>query len=205
MEIVMPRPKQITDEKLLNIALECFLEHGPNVSTQLIADKVGLSQPALFKRFGTKEELFLQAVAPPETFLVIEWLDSSPSPGPFKPQVVELLEKVLEMLIFILPRVQLLQDARIPRDTVMSRYATPPPIMLIMSIAGFFERAQQQGQLRRGVNPQFISQWIFGALMGQNFLSNTMSLNGSDRDITPFIESVVDLLCRGILIDETEK
>ena len=90
----MVRPKQVTDEDLLKIALKCFLEHGPNVSAQIIADRAGLSQPVLFKRFGTKEELFLRAVAPPEHQPILDWLDASPSPGPFRPQVVQLLEKV---------------------------------------------------------------------------------------------------------------
>lgn len=123
----MARPKQVTDEELLKIALKCFLEQGSSVSVQIIADRAGLSQPALFKRFGTKEELFLRALSPPERMPIIEWLEDSPSPGPFRPQLAELLEQVMEMLTWVLPQVQLLRDSRIPRKTVMSRYKTPPP------------------------------------------------------------------------------
>ena len=94
----MVRPKQVSDEELLKIALKCFLEHGSEASAQIIADRVGLSQPALFKRFGTKEELFMRALAPPEHLPIIDWLEASPSPGPFRPQFVHLLEKVTEML-----------------------------------------------------------------------------------------------------------
>jgi AcrR family transcriptional regulator len=43
------------------------MEHGYGVTGQVIADKVGLSQPALFKRFGTKQELFMQALSPPDS------------------------------------------------------------------------------------------------------------------------------------------
>jgi AcrR family transcriptional regulator len=198
----MARPKQVTDEELLKIALECFLEHGANVSVQFIADKVGLSQPALFKRFGTKEELFLRAVAPPEQLPVIEWIDASPSSGSLRPQLVQLLEKVWEMLSWVLPRVQLLQEARIPRETVMARYKTPPPVQLIMSIEGFFKRARQQNQVRHDLDPRFVAQWIFGALMGRTFLSKTMAQKTSGEENKKFVEATADLLWPGIKNDE---
>ena len=194
----MARPKQVTDKDLLKIALECFLEYGHNVSTQVIADRVGLSQPALFKRFGTKEELFLQAVTPSENFPVIEWIDASPSPDPFQPQLVQLLEKVWEMLRRVMPRVRLLRESRLPRGTAMSRYKTPPPVMLIKSIAGFIERAQKQDLARPGLNPQFVAQWIFGALMGQFYLSETLGGKTDIGDNTAFIISTVDFLFHGI-------
>jgi AcrR family transcriptional regulator len=194
----MVRPKQMSDKELLEIALECFLEHGANVSAQVIADKVGISQPALFKRFGTKEELFLQAVVPSDDFPVIEWIDASPSSDPFQPQLVQMLEQVWEMLKWVMPRVRLLRESRLPRGTAMSRYKTPPPVMLIRSIAGFIERAQEQGLVRPNLNPQFVSQWIFGALMGQFYLSETIGGKINLRDNTPFIKSTVDFLVHGI-------
>jgi AcrR family transcriptional regulator len=115
---MMARPRQVTDEELLKIALGCFLEQGPNVSTQVIADRAGLSQPAVFKRFGTKEELFLQAIAPPEHLPVLDWIDASPSPGPIRPQLVQLIERVWETLSWVLPQVRLLREARFPRGTL---------------------------------------------------------------------------------------
>ncbi len=199
---MMARPKQVTDEELLDIALNCFLEHGFNVSTQTIADRVGLSQPVLFKRFGTKQELFLRAVVPPEHPPVFDWLNESPSPGPFRPQLIQLLEKVSETLSWILPRVRLLKDARIPRETVMARYKSPPPEQLFISIVGFFERAQQQGQINRSVSPQLMAQLVFGALMGREYLSETIPQKVSSKDTTNFIESTADLLCCGMMEDK---
>jgi AcrR family transcriptional regulator len=202
---MMARPKQVTDEELLKIALECFLEHGPNVSTQVIADKAGLSQPAVFKRFGTKEELFLQALAPPEHLPVFDWINASPTPGPFRPQLVQLLEKVNETLNWVLPRVQLLRAAHIPQGTVLARYKASPPVMLMKSITDFFERAQQQGQFHHDVNPQFAAQWVFGVLMGRSFLTKTIPLKTDDKGNAAFIEATVDLMCRGILKNKTEE
>ena len=58
----MARPQQIADDQLLQVAREVFLEHGPNVSTTLIAERAGVSQATLFKRFGNKSCLMFGAL-----------------------------------------------------------------------------------------------------------------------------------------------
>ena len=50
-------------EEILVVALEEFGEHGLHgTSTDTIADKAGVSQPYLFRLFGTKKELYLESV-----------------------------------------------------------------------------------------------------------------------------------------------
>ena len=50
-------------EEILAVALEEFGEHGlDGTSTDTIARKAGISQPYLFRLFGTKKELYLEAV-----------------------------------------------------------------------------------------------------------------------------------------------
>jgi AcrR family transcriptional regulator len=50
-------------EEILVVALEEFGEHGLHgTSTDTIAQKAGVSQPYLFRLFGTKKELYLASV-----------------------------------------------------------------------------------------------------------------------------------------------
>jgi AcrR family transcriptional regulator len=50
-------------EEILAVALEEFGEHGlDGSSTDTIARKAGISQPYLFRLFGTKKELYLESV-----------------------------------------------------------------------------------------------------------------------------------------------
>jgi len=50
-------------EEVLAVALEEFGEHGlDGTSTDTIARKAGISQPYLFRLFGTKKELYLETV-----------------------------------------------------------------------------------------------------------------------------------------------
>ena len=196
----MARTKHMSDEELLKIALECFLEKGHNVSAQVIADKVGISQPTLFKRFGTKEELFLRAVAPKERLPVVDLIEALPTSEPMQPQIEQLLKLVWKALDEVMPMVQLLKSARIPREKVMARYKTSPPDMLIAAIVGFFERAKEQGKVKPKTNPHHLAQLIFGILMGKSFIDKSVSgifHEGADT----FIKSTASLLSKGILDD----
>ena len=56
------RPKTISDQEILEVVRSCVLDEGPAVSTQIIADQVGVSQATLFKRFGNKVHLITRAL-----------------------------------------------------------------------------------------------------------------------------------------------
>ena len=54
---------EVRREEILIVALEEFGEHGlDGTSTDTIARKAGISQPYLFRLFGTKKELYLETV-----------------------------------------------------------------------------------------------------------------------------------------------
>ena len=61
----MGRPKRIEDEELLKIARAVFVLDGAHGSTREIAQRAGISEAALFKRYPTKVALFLAAMMPP--------------------------------------------------------------------------------------------------------------------------------------------
>src|SRR5919205_1562976 len=50
-------------EEILGVALEEFGEHGLHgTSTDTVARRAGVSQPYLFRLFGTKKELYVEVV-----------------------------------------------------------------------------------------------------------------------------------------------
>lgn len=61
----MGRKKLISDEQLLEVARQVFLSSGLNSSTKAIARRAGISEAALFQRYGTKADLFFAAMVPP--------------------------------------------------------------------------------------------------------------------------------------------
>lgn len=62
----MGRPQTISNEDMLAAARAVFVKHGAQGSTKEIARRAGVSEAALFKRFSTKAQLFMAAMAPPQ-------------------------------------------------------------------------------------------------------------------------------------------
>ena len=66
LDAATPRGRKTAEERredVLEAAREDFAEHGlSGASTDAIARKAGISQPYLFRLFGTKKELFLAAI-----------------------------------------------------------------------------------------------------------------------------------------------
>lgn len=61
----MGRPRKIEDADLLAAAREVFRERGPVGAAKEIARRTGISEAALFQRFGTRDALFFKAMMPP--------------------------------------------------------------------------------------------------------------------------------------------
>ena len=61
----MGRHKKIEDVELLATAREVFKARGPVGASREIAARAGISEAALFKRFGTRDKLFFAAMMPP--------------------------------------------------------------------------------------------------------------------------------------------
>ena len=60
----MGRTKTIDDDEILRHARAVFRKEGPAASTRDVARAAGISQAVLYQRFGSKEQMFLQAITP---------------------------------------------------------------------------------------------------------------------------------------------
>ena len=183
-----PRPRKISDKEILNVACDCFLEHGPGDSIQVIADRVGLSQPALFKRFHTKEELMLAALLPPDLSSLIEWLDSGPTQDDIYPQLKELIERLWTAVKNAVPRIAVLHLSGILSTPLHSRFKKIPYFIIIEAIAGWLHRAQQMGGVQPEGNPFLWAQSTMGTLQGRAYtrfiLSSHMEAPGRKIYVT---------------------
>ena len=64
MVVTERKSKEVRREEILDAALVVFAEHGLHgASTEEIAQRAGISQPYVFRLFGTKKELYLAVVA----------------------------------------------------------------------------------------------------------------------------------------------
>lgn len=201
------RPRQVSDEEILKEACECFLRHGPGVSTQVIADRLNISQPALFKRFHTKEELMLAALLPSEPFGFLTWLEQGPAPGPFRPQLEEMLRALWLDLKEAFPRMSVLFMSGIRHEQIHSRTENIPILKIMELLTDWLSRARVQGQIRRDGDPMLWAHVCMGTLhsrasiqfsMDAHFAEHAKKFYEKMTDDDLFIQSTADLLWQGM-------
>src|SRR5436309_2352946 len=89
----MPCASRVTS----SIACASFayaLEHGPSVSLGLIAERLGVTQPALLKRFGSRRALLLAALCSHEEPEWVKALAADPDDRPLREQLDEILGRI---------------------------------------------------------------------------------------------------------------
>jgi len=167
----MARPRQVTDEQVLETAREVFMEHGPRAPVSMIAGRLGLSDAALFKRFGTKRELLLAAVMPPEEPPFMGLLQRPPVPGEVQEQLVGISTGIVRLLKSMIPRISILHAAGIdPRQALRERYEVPPPIRVLRALSAWIAAAKEAGALAPHVEPDATAMMIMGSLHFRAFL-----------------------------------
>ena len=130
------RPRSVSDEEILEAARACLLAHGPAVAVAAIGARVGISGPAVLKRFGTKENLVTRALvsdAPPD-------FSHGPEPGPLRAQIVAILLHVERLLLQAAPRLATLRAGGVKASQWLE---SPHPRKARSSLLGWLEKARK--------------------------------------------------------------
>lgn len=194
----MVRPRQFSDRELLETARALFLEHGPGLSTTVIADAAGVSQATLFKRFGTKKALMIRALMPdsegPQWQALVRMPDD-------RPLFEQLLEKGLIMTAFfqeLLPCVAMLRASG--ADIMGELHASgqvPPPVRALDCMQAFFDRAIAEGRMRPVSSEMLALTWL-GALRNRAFFQHMMPDRPLEGDDHSYVHSLTETIWQGI-------
>ena len=194
----MARPRTVSDDAILSAARSVFLELGPSASTSVIAERVGLSQAGLFKRFPTKAELMVAALAPPPIPPFSEALEGGPDPArPIQPQLREIARGVAGFFKEMVPCVMVLSSAGLPPQELLNRFDVPPPLVAKIALVAWIERAMDEGRVRRGDAAPLVSA-LMGALHMRSFLCHISDNPMSGPELDAYADSVVDNLWNGL-------
>ncbi len=193
----MARPRQITDDQILETARQVFLQHGPGASTTVIAQQLGVSQAALFKRFGTKDELLLAAMRPPEP----GWLglvEAGPDDRDLRDQLVEIAHALDDFYVEHVPAMATLRSSGMDLDQIRACHDSQPLVRAQRSMASWLRRAREAGRIRAAVDADALAVSLLGTLQARAFMNHMAGsqLPLGDPDAT--IASLVDLLWNGI-------
>lgn len=194
----MARPRKRSDEEILEVARRVFIEHGPAASTVLVADAVGLSQAALFKRFGTKEHLLVRALLPVATPAWLELVDRGPDERPVPEQLHEIAEELIAFFDRMLPCLMTLKAAGLDLHALVRQAPDPPPLQTRRALRAWFQRAVDRG-LVRGADPDALAFTFVGAMQARAAFSHMFGA----EPLTPALRraharGVVDALWSGL-------
>jgi len=100
----MPRPRLISDDALREAARACFLEHGPAVSVTVVAERLGVTAAAGFRRVGDKDALLRLALDPGAPPDILTALRDGPRPDePLEAQLAQVLGALLSFFRRVVP------------------------------------------------------------------------------------------------------
>jgi AcrR family transcriptional regulator len=199
----MARPRLVTDEEILAAARRCFLEHGPGVSTTVVARSLGISHAVLFQRFGTKEDLLKAALAPPPPPWIAD-LESGPAREDLRAQLLAHAQRIFAYFEEIVPCVAILRACGIHMKDLCKRGQTPPPLLAHQALAAWLERARAL-RLIRACDVEDVAHVLLGALQMRPFLEDLRGKKLTAARRAAYIETVVGLVWRGLGIEESKR
>lgn len=190
------RPRSFTDEELLDAARRVFLEHGPGASTSLIAQELGVSQPALFRRVRTKQELMLRSLMPRELPWVAE-LERGPDARPVPVQLDELSRKIDAFMIEQMPCISVLSAAGIRPGTIVHDEGVEwPGRRAHEAMVAWFTQLAKQGRIV-APSPRTTAIAFGASLQVPHFMKHALGKLAPPLG-DDYRERVVELFWRGI-------
>ncbi len=162
----MARPTSITPESILEAAREVFLERGILGTTAEVAERAGISEGSIFKRFPSKAHLFRAAMG--DKFLIAPpWIDTVASrvgKGEIQENLFALGMDIVAHFRELMPFIMMSWSNPAPNGLPegMSQ-PNPPPLRAMKAMTGYFEAEMRTGRLRR-VDPEVLARTFLGAL-----------------------------------------
>lgn len=194
----MARPRQVLDEEILAAARACFIEHGASVSTDTIAARLGVSGPALLKRFGSKRELLKAAFSIGKAPPFLHVLDEGPDERELTVQIREVAGVIDAFFREMVPAFAVMREAGItPEEWRGENEDIPAPARSYLAIAGWFRRAQEQGRMREG-DPNVMASLFLAGLQHRYFLAHVTNQSVPTEAEDPWLDRMVDIFWRGV-------
>ncbi len=197
----MARPQKVSDEEILTAARACFLEHGASVSISRIAERLGVSQAALFKRFGTKQQLLLRAMMPTADPPWVLIAADGPDERPIDVQLNEFALGLVAFFRHMLPCMAVLRGSGINPEDMLKSFDVPPPVLSHRAVSAWFQMAMDQGRIRECDASSLAFNFI-GAFHGRIMIDHLAPGYFGEIEPEAFVAHTVDLLMNGLKVQQ---
>jgi AcrR family transcriptional regulator len=140
----MARPRQITDEQIIEATRAAIVEQGSQVPLDAVAQKLGVTAPALLKRFGSRQQLLLVALKPDPAEIEAA-LDVPVDDRPAAEQIFGILERLSTQFTRTFPRVMALRECGLSPQQMMDEVKRPMPTVAIGAVSRWLQALAARG------------------------------------------------------------
>ena len=176
----------------------CTLERGPQVSLDVVAERLGVTPPALLKRFGNRRALLLAALRPSEDPEWMEFVADGPDARPLEQQMADIMTRLLSLMVREVPRMVALRESGIPLDELFPPGVAPPPVLALRALSGWLDRARERGLIGDDESETAASA-IIGALHGRIFLTHLLKRSWMRQPQHEFVETLARMFSRALV------
>ena len=147
----MGRARTVEDEDILKAARLAFLDRGQLATTREIADAAGISQAVLYQRFGSKDDLFFAAMAPPPPDLEDLLGDPPRSADETESYLADVAERLYRYFEIVAPLfVQLATHTAFHSDHLADAHQPMMESSLVESLSTRLGDLAKKGCIRKG-------------------------------------------------------
>ncbi len=201
----MARPTVIRNEAILEAARAVFLERGILATSAEVAQRAGVSEGSLFKRFKTKADLFRAAMGldVEDTPRGMALLASRIGTGSVEQNLVEAGIDAINHVERIFPIAMMSWSNPKVNDCVpFANDEEPPPLKMQRLVAEYLMGEVEAGRIRP-VEPVIVSRAFMGAISCYVFTELMAARRGLQAiDRGEYIREYVKILCAGMIPDE---
>jgi len=179
---------------ILSAALKIFLRHGLNGTTAQVAKEAGVSEGSIFKRFKTKNHLFMTALHTEAKDM--PWhktLQESVGKGDMRKTLETAGGELLDRLQVVIPRMVMLSSGGMLMDSKWCFKDEPPPLHNLRMLAKYLQAETRLGRLAIK-DPKSQAHAFIGAL-SHYVLCKTL-LGYRPAPARAYIRTVVDMVIR---------
>ncbi len=194
----MARPRQITDEQILETMRACVLQHGPAVSLDLVAEKLNVTSPALIKRFGTRRALMIAALKPPSDNAWTRHLAKGPDARPLIAQLEDVIGAFAESFHEAMPCMIALRESGIPMNEIFDSRELPPPVRAVRSMTKWLTDAHTTGLVRDEGDLETAATALVGAISTRTFSAHLTQTPWSPRAQRDYCHQLAQLFSRAL-------
>ena len=195
----MARPVSISNEQILEAARSVFLREGFTASTSAIARAADVSEGILFKRFGSKDDLFHAALRIPRIDLAGQ-LDGVVGQGDVRANLEAAALQLIGFFQELMPTVMTLWRKHAPdMKALWQGQDDPQPLRILRDLARYIEAEVRLGRMA-AVDPWVLARTLVGSTHHYVFLDQVGLQTPISREA--FARDLVHTLWRGIAPSE---